>query len=65
MVQRVRDVQVKDRRVTQIDYATVEDTSIIDDTAPDGTRDEHTESSDRLACTWPADGVPTCAPAPR
>jgi len=64
-VQRVRDVRVKDSRVTQIDYRTVEDTSIIDSSARDGVRDEHAESEDRLACTWPSDGVPTCAPAPR
>jgi hypothetical protein len=64
-VQRVRDVRVKDQRVTQIDYSTIEDTSMIDESAPDGVRNEHAESRDRLACTWPADGIPTCAPAPR
>jgi hypothetical protein len=64
-VHRVRDVRVKDHRVTQIDYSTDEDISTIDDSAPDGIRNSHTHSDDRLACTWPADGAPTCAPAPR
>ncbi|MEO8550989.1 MAG: hypothetical protein ABI678_13480 [Kofleriaceae bacterium] len=63
-VRHVRDARAANGRISQIDFSTDEDTSYIDDTAPDGTRDEHTHSNDRLACLWPDDGVPTCAPAP-